>query len=360
VGNKTVSAFQTLSYSHDASNIFGGGVGGVVQMFDEVDTLPASTTYIARIFGSYTRHFGESTTLSVSAGPAFIITDQDSGSGSKEATFPFIPVKSDTTVGELRNQNIPIANAFGQGLTNSTPIAAGSVVVPNPARCVDQAAPETGIALLEGSRCSMQLVLRSDVPGELEAIPSIESSESKVVVSGSNKGSEDSTFSFFGNISLTHRWTPSLVSEATYDRSQGVANGQGGTSIADTVSFMTVWRPSPLWDLSARASYVKRESPTDLSRTFLNVSRDPDGASPTFGLVKLTGDSTLVSESTSIDTERWDVRVRVARRITRHITVSAWAAYSDQTSSHTSRNPNDFSDFTAILGFKYDFDPFRF
>jgi len=158
---------------------------------------------------------------------------------------------------------------------------------------------------------------------------------------------------------LTHHWTPNLWSRLEYSRSESNAAGQGTSSIADSVSFFTQWYPDPLWDVSLRASYLKRESPNDLSRTFLQVVRDPDNTSPTFGLVMLNGNSTLVENSTVVDTNRLRIAARAARRLTPNITVSAWAGYTYQESRRTSQSPNDFNDFSAMLGFKYDFDPFQ-
>lgn len=356
VGSKTVSAFQNFTYAHDRANLFGIGGGAVIQMFDEIRTLPASNTYIFRLFGTYERHFGESTTLTVQVGPAFILTRQDDASSSQSATYPFYRVSSNTTVGALRQQGIAIESAGGQNLTNSTPVAAGSVVVPDPGRCIGS---ETTV-LFETGRCNVVALARSDVPGEQEQAALIRDENSTVEIQGSNAGSDDSTFSIFGDITLEHYWTPNLISTVNYNRNESTASGQGTSTIADTVSFITVWRPTPLWDLSMRGSYVKRNSPTDLSRSLIQVTRESDPMSLVFGFVRSNGLSTVIEDSDAVDTERWEVAARVARRVTRHITVSAWAAYSDQSSTNTTRNPNDFGDFTAILGFKYDFDPFRF
>ena len=70
--------------------------------------------------------------------------------------------------------------------------------------------------------------------------------------------------------------------------------------------------------------------------------------------------ASVVEESTAVDTERWSIYARAARRLTRHISVSIRSQYSLQISDDTSRNPNDFGNFSVALGFKYDFDPFRF
>jgi hypothetical protein len=362
VGSQTVSAFQNFSYAHDASNVFGIGGGAVVQMFDEVNTLPGSDTYIFRLFASYERHFGESTTLTIRAGPAYILTRQDDAHGVGSPVYPFIPVDGDTTVGALRAQGIPIMDVFGQGLTDDTVVLDGSVVVPNPRTCIDDVVGPMGSTVLEGSRCSFQLVLRADDPveGPAAAVVTDPANETETEIPGSESISDDSTFTIFGDIELLHRWTPNLYSSISYSRSDSTTAGQGASSVADSVSFLTVWRPTPLWDVSLRAGYVKRQSPTDLSRSFLEVVREPDAGLASAGLVRLTGSSVLVKDSRSVDTQRWGAAARIARRVTRHITVSALATWSTQDSAHTSRSPNEFGNISAILGFKYDFDPFRF
>jgi hypothetical protein len=228
VDSRTVSASQSFSYAINASNRIGGGGSAVVQMFDEVEFLPASTTYIYRVFGTYVRNFGERTTLSINLGPALISTDQDSG------TAP----------------------------------------------------------------------------------------------SGLVEDSDDLRFTLFGAVTLTHSWTPTLVSSMTYDRRENTSSGNGASAIADSVSFRTSWRPSELWDVSLMSSWVQRKSPSD--------------------------------ELRSVDTQRWGAAMRVARRLTRHLTASAWVNFSKQDSVDTDRSPNNFGDFTAIVGIKYDFDPFRF
>lgn len=358
VDSMTVSAFQNFNYALDAADLVGIGGGVVVQMFDEVTTLPASNTFVYRLFGSWAHEFGDSTTLSVRVGPAYIVTDQDNApfqsTGNDE--YPYILVDRDTTVGQLnQRQNVNIDD-FGQGLTDATPVPAGSVVVPDSGQCVGAAAT----ALFEGSRCAFHRLLRNDAafPAEQAPIPTITSSLTDVTLLGSNSGSDDGQFTVFGEVLLTQRWTPLLSSTLSYSRSESTASGQGTTTIADTVSLLTVWRPSELWDLSARASYVRRKSPTALSRTFLEVTGDAGLTS--FDIVQLTGNAVFVEDNNSVDTERWGITARAARRLTRHITVAARTAYSNQSSKHTSRNPNNFSNFTAILGFQYDFAPFRF
>jgi len=365
VGSKSVSAFQSFNYTMNRANQFGIGGGAVIQMFDSINNVPGNDTYIYRLFGTYQRMFGEATTLTVQLGPALIVTRQDKAKGQRDATFPFTVVEDETTVGELIANGTDITFEFAgpgeaqDGLNEDSVVPAGSVVVPNPRACVGSSL--TATVLFAGSDCANTLVLRNDpgFPVEFDALPTIQTSETNVMVEGSNAGSHDSDFAIFGEVSLVHNWTPNLWSSLTYNRSESNAAGQGETTIADSVSFLTQWFPHPLWDVSLRSSYVKRESPNDLSRTFLQVTRDPEPASPTFGLVMLNGNSTFIENSTTVKTDRFEVAARAARRLTPHITVSGWAGYSYQKSKNTNQSPNDFSDFSAMLGFKYDFDPFQ-
>ncbi|MFQ5473147.1 MAG: hypothetical protein ACE5FA_09725 [Dehalococcoidia bacterium] len=356
VDSKTFSAFQSFLYGIDAANTVGVGGGVEVQMFDEVATLPASNTYVFNLFGTYQRKFGESTTLTVQAGPAVIYTDQDKGDGAGgEDEYPFVPVKNDTTVGDLRGQNVPIEDDFGQGLTNSTPVPAGSAVVPSSADCINGfVAP----VLFEGSRCKFQRLLRNSAafPDEQAPLPTIFSAMTPVNVVGGS-GTTDTRVTIFGNVALSQRWSPTLFSSISYNRSQSTGSGQGASTIADSFSLLTTWLPSELWDVSLRANFVMRNSPTDLSRTFPQVQAD--GSLTTFDLVQLNGLATSIETSNAVDTKRVAVFVRAARRITRRVTVAMRAQYSKQVAANTGRNPNDFGDFTAVLGVRYDFDPYH-
>jgi len=358
--SKSVGGFQSFDYGLTASDEIGAGGGFTAQFFDEVPGLPASNTYIAQIFASYVRHFGERTTVSVQLGPAYIFTSQNDFSRSITTQgYPYIEIDSDTTVGEITsNQNIPIADSFGQNLTDDTPVLAGSVVVPDAGECLNDG---MNPVLFEGSRCSYNRLLRNDAtyPDEQAPIATIVSSDdTEVEIAGSNQGTSDSRWTLFGEVAITQMWLPTLASTLAYTRSESSANGLGASAVADAVLFRTTWKPSELWDLQLRASYVRRENPNDLSRTFVQVGADDMLTS--FSLVQANGYQTVVEESSSVDTHRWGVVARAARRITRHITASVNVSYADQRSQHTSRNPNDFGTFLAYFGVEYDFDPFRF
>ncbi|MBW2665558.1 MAG: hypothetical protein JRE13_04640, partial [Deltaproteobacteria bacterium] len=179
-----------------------------------------------------------------------------------------------------------------------------------------------------------------------------------VTLIGSDKGTNDKSWTIFAEVALTHFWLPTLTSTVSYNRRESPANGQGASSIADSVLLRTNWQPSELWDLSMLMSYVRRESATNLSRSFdvVEASSLPEVGA----IVTTSGVKMAVETSNAVDTHRWAVTMRAARRITRRISSSIRVSYADQRSQHTSRNPNDFGTFLVVVGVKYDFDRFRF
>jgi hypothetical protein len=331
--SKSVGVFQDFDYGLTASDRIGAGGGVNVQLFDEVKGLPASNTYVYQLFANYSRNFGERTILSLRVGPAMIHTIQD----------PFERTSTQNTYPHL-----------------DYPLDGGvlGVDVPEPNDCLQGG---NGPVLLEGSRCALKRRLLY-VPG-LDpingTINAIRNSQSEVILAGSNEGSNDMRWTIFGEIALTHFWLPTLSQTISYNRRESPANGQGASTVADSVYFRTIWQPSELWDLSLLASYVRRESPTNLSRSFLVVEGEDFGAAGGI-IVRSSSLKTVVEKSSAVDTHRFAVTLRAARRITQRMSSSIRVGYSDQRSKHTSRSPNDFGNFLAIVGVKYDFDPFRF
>jgi hypothetical protein len=214
VASNSIRGFQTFSYGLTAADSLGAGGGITAQFFDEVQTLPASKTFVYQMFATYVRNFGESTTLSLRLGPAAIHTIQDSASGSTTQTFP-----SDRD-----------GNDF---------------LVSNPARCVTNARPPTSMdpVLWEGSRCAKNTrITMANDPVAWAALDA--AGDTELNISGSNKGSNGVKWTVFGEISLTHLWTPTLASTVSYNRSENTANGDGGSAIADTVLFAGSLRPT--------------------------------------------------------------------------------------------------------------------
>jgi hypothetical protein len=64
---------------------------------------------------------------------------------------------------------------------------------------------------------------------------------------------------FFAEAALTKEWTPNWKTSLSYERRDDQAAGNGVSSIADTVTLTSSWRPSPRWVVDASGSWVRRE-----------------------------------------------------------------------------------------------------
>jgi hypothetical protein len=360
VDSRGVSAYQLVEYGLTASDRIGGGLGGTFQFFEDTPYQPKSKTFTYNIFASYARDFGERTTLTLRVGPALIHTMQDALDEGERSIYPFISVgDQNTNVAALENAlGYDVKDAFGNDLPGNTPVAAESLLIPDADNCVTD--PVNKSLYDERSPiCARDRLLRSDAAGAEQVAWQAVAMEDMVTVSGFNNGTDDMRWTIFAEAAITHLWMPNLASTLSYNRREAPARGQGASTVADSVIFQTTWQPSELWDLSVRGSYLHQESPTNLSSTFAQIEVD-DVTAPGIPLVTRTGESSVIEVSNEVATHRWGVVLRAARRITRRISGTAYLGYADQRSKHTSQSPNDFGHFLAIVGVKYDFDPFRF
>jgi hypothetical protein len=351
--SKTVSGSQSFRYALNAANDVGFGGSVTVQMFDEFEFQPASNTFFYNLFGTWVRRFGESTTLSLRGGPALIHTDQDDINvvNGSAPLYPHIQLGQPETVGDLVNKYVFLSGELETGSPDPVsfqgdPVPAGSVLVPSFDAC-----GSTYNAMAD--RCQPRYLIRESDP----YATTIKDADPKALtLFGSGRGTDDYKVTFFGEVELTPRWTPTLVSTLLYNRSQGTASAQGSGTIADMVSLLTAWQPSELWDLSIRGTYVRRESANEISQEILGAvspSGDP-------GYIELDGNLAYTSVANPIDTERWSVYARAARRVTRRTTLTLRLSYADQQTKRSSRNPDTFENFMALFGVRYDFDPIRF
>ena len=350
--SKSFTGSQTFQHALNAANDVGFGASVTAQMYDGFEFQPASNTFFYNLFGTWVRRFGESTTLSLRAGPALIHTDQDDidRPSRSEPIFPHTVVTARTTPDELKKKYESLQWAFnttsGEFIALPPTIPAGSVLVPSVTTCKNNYNALT-------DRCAFRwLILASDPQASV-----IQSSVTPVTLFNSGDGTSDYKVTIFGEVKLTQRWTPTLASTLLYNRSDSTASAQGSSSIADMVSFLTTWRPSQLWDLSIRGTYLRRESATEISQEILGLKRP---LVPLFPYPELDGALGYIGVDEAINTERWAVYARAARRVTRRTTMTLRFSYASQQTRRSDRNPDTFDNFMALFGVRYDFDPIRF
>jgi len=385
VGSQSLSGLGSLTYALTARDRVGLGGGVNYQKFDAITGQPASDSLTYRVFVSWLHTFGENTEFSIRAGPALIVSSQDQpdpeSSGQK---YPHQVVDQAGTVDEvfarLGLQTPSRVTAPAQVVPGSMPpiglaatvlapgsqVPANSVVIPDPNRC-NSATNSSTLVYVESS-CPFNSIARNDpamYPDEAALASEIRSAMTPAFVfpPGQDPGSTDgSSLTYFGEVSLTHRWLPNLSSSLAYSRSDSSASSLGSSTIADNFSFTTSWEPTRRLDFDLRAEWLKRTSANELTNTF--VGRDTgflfEGGAE-FAVVDTPG--TLVSEATdrSVDTTYYSVSGRVAYRVARRMTLLARVTFQKQdTKRETTTDNSSFNDVIGFLGFRYDFEPFRF
>ena len=140
----------------------------------------------------------------------------------------------------------------------------------------------------------------------------------------------DDRIAGFGVISIDRRWSPTMVSGASYQRRQDTASGVAGSAILDALGLTHSWTLAERWTLAVRGDWTKRKSSTNLQ-----VSTDGD-----------------------LDTQRWGGGTVLSYRITRNLTGSVRYQYSNQNSNgDTAGRFSDFEGHVATLGLNYALDP---
>lgn len=360
--SKSFSGSQSFQYALDAANDVGLGGSVTVQMYDGFEYQPANNSFFYSLFGSWERRFGEGTTLNIQVGPALVHTDQDDlqvDVTGEVPTYPHVYVPDQIYSDDLMDV-YPSFDPDGNpnpwlegGVFGPLPltIPEGSVLVPSVASC-------GSFNYVAGSdRCAVRIVIPASDPLAQVIHPLAPNPPATVPLNlvGSDKGASGYKFTIFAEAKLTQRWTPTLRSSLEYSRRDSTASAQGSGTVQDLVSFVTVWQPTERWDLSLRGTWLKRNSPTGVSQQVLGV--DPSNPYP---FPMLNGDLSYVEAKEAIDTERWSVFGRIARRMTRRTTMTLRLSYADQHTRRSDRNPNSFHNFMALVGVRYDFDPIRF
>jgi hypothetical protein len=160
-----------------------------------------------------------------------------------------------------------------------------------------------------------------------------------------NQNTGGGSVTIFGNALISRRWSPTLITALSYERRQGGASGLGGSVVEDYVYVTGNWDFTERWQLALRGDYVLRQS-VETQRVQL----------PAILQVALAGSSPRATAS--IDTDRWGVGGRLTHRMTKRFRTYLDVRYNRQTSpGATLGRPTDFSNFIAVLGVDYSFDP---
>jgi hypothetical protein len=321
-----------FNYSLSERHQVGGGLAGTLQDFDESNngSRPPSQTYFVNFFGTWSWFIDEVTTFAITAGPTFVKSNQDAPETSLSGAplIPFASGGSDFSTSPIR-----------VGLFAACPLVNGQPAVPLGAIC--------------GGDPVDTVFLPGD-PVHTEATTNATTETYSFV--GDPFGLTDSTWTLFGEASLSRRWTPNLVSTLSYQRTDSTASGIAGGATVDFVSFLTTWKITELWTASVRADFTRRESVSPTTETFVVV--EPSTVDPT--IAQATGELIQTVVNQELDTNRWGASAALSRRLTENLRVSVRYIFNIQSSqSGTAGSVSDFDDHLVSLGIVYDFDRFN-
>jgi hypothetical protein len=339
----TLSGSAGLNYVVNPKHTAGGGIATTWQHFDDLPGLPGSDSYFYNVFASWVYRFDETTTITLTAGPTLIQTDQDKPL-SAVAGVPLVPY-------EILEKSGGDPSVIGvSGIVNCPLNSDGTNrVIANfdkkNARC--------------GSFNSLG-VLDSSNPAQLADFNFVTQTLTDVAFPGDTRPgkNDDLSVNGFGLARITKRWAPNLLSEASYRRQQSTASGIGGSTILDSVVFLTDWKINDVWDAGVRFDWTKRKSVAKLNQTVGVVVPTTLASFLPNTIAALQGDLQVVKTNNTVDTERWGVGARISRKFGRHLEASLRLRYNKQSSKSRSRgSASDFDNYLAILGVRYTFAP---
>jgi hypothetical protein len=290
-------------------------------------------------FASWTWFIDETTTFGITAGPTFVDSSQD-------APPTVIPDQ----------QAVPFLEAGGV-----SGIPDGSIVVGNFGQC----APIEGqpAAPLGGICPTTKLLIQGESAAVDQDIANIRAQGQAQTYNLANPFElSDTSWTIFGEATLSKRWTPTLVSTLSYQRTDSTASGIAGSATVDFVNLVTTWQIGELWSASARADFTRRESVSPTTEVFVVQSNGVGQllSDPGFALAVATNQLIQTVTNQDLDTNRWGAGAAVSRRITENLQASIRYTYNNQTSAGgTAGASSDFDDHLVSLGIVYAFDRYN-
>jgi len=376
--NRTYGLNIENTYQLTPRHRVGGGVSVDYQDFDASNNgnRSPSQTLFANVFGSWSWFIDETTTFEIAAGPTFIDTNQDSTGETVEARS--IPTFSAQSDGELIVNNVgtcgtdTIDGQTVQVLQVNNICAGGAIV------------DDQGYDLflnglrVQGEDWDDRYPGQGDqIRGEIAQLrDSAVNAASLDFFPGEPESLSDTSWTIFAQVALTKRWTPSLISTASYTRRDSTASGIAGSAVLDLISLLTTWQITELWDGALRADFTQRESTGPVNENLFVVGNAPSPTDPTaldltgspaFGTAdpdRLFTDGSAYATSfttrrrtQTIDTTRWGIQARIRRRITRNLSTGLRYTFNRQSSrTGSAGNFSDFNDHLVTLNVQYDFD----
>jgi hypothetical protein len=347
----SVSGVADAQYKLTLKHQIGAGAGYAYQDFDDRTDIPGSQTSSYRVFGSWRWLITETLSFDLTAGPAYLETDQDDADRLRtEATFPFSFLPAAQVRGFFDKNGDPLfANPENSGTIGNGSLLVSSLDVVEGANC------GTIDGFPVASLCNGNIIIDSNTDGAtVDAVVA----DTIPVTNINPAGESDSEFTAFVDLVLSQRWSPTLSTALRYSRSQGDASGLGGTVIVDSVSLSNAWEFRERWQLSVRGDFARRESAFDIAQTFDVVTGSTLPGGSAVDIAARTGTAFSSKRNVEIDTNSWGVGGRITHQLFKTTSIYVQARYGEQDSrSNSLGSDSDFENFLATFGVRHVFEP---
>jgi hypothetical protein len=347
----SVSGSADALYKLTLKHQVGGGAGYSFQEFDNRQDITGSQTNTYRVFGSWRWAISETLALDLTAGPAYLETQQDDADRVRtESTFPFSILPAANVQGFFDKNGLPL---FGNP-ENAGVIGPGSLLISS----LD-ATTGTNCGFIDGvpvsSLCSGNIIIDSNT--DAATVNAVKAS-TLGVTNRNPRGERDHDVTGFVDLTLSQRWSPTLSTALRYTRQQGDASGLGGTVIVDAVSLSNTWDFFERWQLAIRGDYARRESAFDTAQTYDIVSGQTLPGGSAVDIAARTGTAFNSTRNVEIDTDSFGVAGRITHQLFKTTSLYVQARYTKQDSrSDTLGADSDFENFLATFGVRHVFEP---
>jgi hypothetical protein len=307
---------QTISQR----NTIGGGISFRRSSMDSTRNRRSQSTDFYNLFGSWRHRFDETFELAVAAGPTWVRSDDQ-----------------DNIITVLNNQSrYPLAKTQGE------------TRLVRAASCPS----EDGVLFLS---TGCDTINESLSAGEQAAL---RNSLTNLRLSGPVPSGSDDTITFFANITLSKRWEQ-WTGALSYRRQQSDSTGVGTSTVADIVTGVLDWKPSPRWNATLRVAYTIQSQANESVQSVVAVrpvnvmvaGRTFFGAAESYALRAIEVDQ-------DIDIDTFWVRLGVRYRVTERTTLYSNAVYWDQSTDGGSAW-RDYERLRVSVGVEYRFEPIR-
>lgn len=338
---QTLNAVGSYSHSVSVRNTLGAGVTYRRSSLEGGSDRATQSTDFYNLFASWNHSFDETFRFSVALGPTWV-----------------------------KGEDRDIATVAPDRLSYPVINAAGGRRLVRASSCPT----EDGLRLLTGD-CDvidedlvlLDLATFNLVNPWVEGVLSQWNPTRDLHLVGSVPSSSNESFTYFANIRLSKNWEQ-WSGSIGYTRQQSDSSGLGSSAIADILSGILAWRPSPRWRASLNASLTRQTSATKGIATVPVVeSTNLFGNPPEGYLVPIQFSDVAQSVAIrAVEVEQsieyltfWtqlDVRYRVTKRTTLVGRVSYWNQSRDGIATGVG---TEYDRYRVSFGVRYTFDPIR-